>query len=178
MKAIANWRLAIGHWFLIGNWQVAIGNKNHGNSIRDIRGRCPKSNEATRLHADRCDRALLASAPSPLFSLVNAVLLQPLPFAEPDRLVWVWGNIRNGGSRASVSLPDYLDYRQQNSTFEEFAAAIGGSMPLNLTGSGEPEPLSGAAVTGNYFKALGTPPALGRTFLLENESRGTIRWPS
>ncbi len=116
--------------------------------------------------------ALGIGANTAIFSLVNAVLLQPLPFAEPDRLVWVWGNIRNGGNRASVSPPDFLDYRQQNTTFEEFAAAFGGPMPLNLTGSGEPERLTGAAVTGNYFKALGTPPALGRTFVLENEKPG------
>ena len=116
--------------------------------------------------------ALGIGANTAIFSLVNAVLLQPLPFAEPDRLVWVWGNIRNGGNRASVSPPDFLDYRQQNTTFEEFAAAIGGPLPLNLTGSGEPERLTGAAVTGNYFKALGTPPALGRTFVLENEKPG------
>src|SRR5262245_59321650 len=59
-----------------------------------------------------------------IFSVVNAVLIQPLPFAEPDRLVWVWGNIRNGGNHASVSPLDYLDYRAQNSTFEQFAATF------------------------------------------------------
>ena len=102
--------------------------------------------------------ALGIGANTAIFSLVNAVLLQPLPFAEPDRLVWVWGNIRNGGNRASVSPPDFLDYRQQNTTFEEFAAAFGGPVPLNLTGSGEPERLTAAGVTGNYFAALGAQP--------------------
>ena len=117
--------------------------------------------------------ALGIGANTAIFSLVNAVLLQPLPFAEPDRLVWVWGNIRNGGSRASVSPPDFLDYRQQNTTFEEFAAAFGAPLPLNLTGSGEPERLTAAGVTGNYFTALGAQPQLGRTFLLENEKPGS-----
>jgi putative ABC transport system permease protein len=116
--------------------------------------------------------ALGIGANTAIFTLVNAVLLRPLPFAEPDRLVWVWGNIKGGGSRASVSPPDFLDYRQQNTTFEEFAASVGVPLPLNLTGNGEPERLQAAAVTGNYFQALGVKPALGRTFLLENEKPG------
>src|SRR5882762_6171713 len=117
--------------------------------------------------------ALGIGANTAIFSLVNAVLLRPLPFAEPDRLVWMFGNIRNGSSRASVSPLDYLDYRRQNTTFEEFAASIGVPISLNLTGNGEPERLTGAAVTGNYFQALGVKAALGRTFLLENEKPGS-----
>src|SRR5438105_2445292 len=117
--------------------------------------------------------ALGIGANTAIFSLVNAVLLRPLPFAEPDRLVWMWGNIRNGGNRASVSPLDFLDYRAQNTTFEEFAAFIGVPLSLNLTGSGEPERLSAAAVTGNYFQALGVKPVFGRTFLLENEKPGS-----
>ena len=116
--------------------------------------------------------ALGIGANTAIFSLVNAVLLRPLPFAEPDRLVWVWGNIRGGGNRASVAPLDYLDYRKDNTTFEEFAASFSVPVPLNLTGNGEPERLTAAAVTGNYFKALGAPPALGRTFVLENEKTG------
>ena len=116
--------------------------------------------------------ALGIGANTAIFSLVNAVLLRPLPFAEPDRLVWMWGNIRNGGNRASVSPLDFLDYRQQNSTFEEFAATFSVPLALNLTGQGEPERLSVAGVTGNYFRALGVKPELGRTFQLENESTG------
>lgn len=117
--------------------------------------------------------ALGIGANTAIFSLVNAVLLRPLPFAEPDRLVWIWGNVRNGSSRASVSPPDFLDYRQQNTTFEEFAASFSMPLPLNLTGSGEPERLTGAAVTGNYFQALGVQPLLGRAFTLENEKPGS-----
>ncbi len=116
--------------------------------------------------------ALGIGANTAIFSLVNAVLLRPLPFAEPDRLVWMWGNIKNGGNRASVSPLDFLDYRQQNTTFEQFAAAISVPVPLNLTDSGEPERLTAAAVTGNYFQALGVQPVLGRTFLIENEKPG------
>jgi len=116
--------------------------------------------------------ALGIGANTAIFSLVNAVLLKPLPFPEPDQLVWAWGNIRNAGNRASVSPPDFLDFRSQNKTFEQFAAS--GTLPLavNLTGSGEPERLSASGVTGNYFQALRVQPSLGRGFTLENERPG------
>jgi putative ABC transport system permease protein len=117
--------------------------------------------------------ALGIGANTAIFSLVNAVLLRPLPFAEPDRLVWVFGNIRNAGNRASVSPPDFLDYRKQTTAFEEFAAMFSFPVPVNFTGSGEPERLTAAAVTGNYFQALGVNAALGRTFFLENEKPGS-----
>ena len=116
--------------------------------------------------------ALGIGANTAIFSLVNAVLVQPLPFKDPSRLVWMWGNIRQGGNRASVSPLDFLDYRQQNKTFEQFAAT--GTIPIaiNLTGDGEPERLQSAIVTGNYFQALGVNPLLGRTFVLDNEKTG------
>ncbi|HYN25979.1 MAG TPA: ABC transporter permease [Pyrinomonadaceae bacterium] len=114
--------------------------------------------------------ALGIGANTAIFSLVNAVLLKPLPFAEPDRLVWMWGNIRHGGNRASVAPLDFLDYRNENKTFEEFAAFL--PLALNLTGGGEPERLLAAGITGNYFQALGAKPLLGRTFVLENEKPG------
>ncbi|HEU4933380.1 MAG TPA: ABC transporter permease [Pyrinomonadaceae bacterium] len=116
--------------------------------------------------------ALGIGANTAIFSLVNAVILRPLPFPEPDRLVWMWGNIRNGPGRASVSPPDFLDYRSQNKTFEQFAAS--GTLPgaVNLSGSGEPERLMASTVSGNYFDAFGVTPALGRTFTLDNEKPG------
>ena len=116
--------------------------------------------------------ALGIGANTAIFSLVNAVVLQPLPFPDSDRLVWVYGNIRNAGNRASVSPLDFLDFRSQNKTFEQFAAS--GTLPLqrNLTGDGEPERLTASGVTGNYFQAFGVVPALGRGFSLENEKTG------
>ena len=65
--------------------------------------------------------ALGIGANTAIFSLVNAVLLRPLPFAESERLVWTWGEF-SGGNRASTSPPDFLDYRAQNRCFEELAA--------------------------------------------------------
>jgi putative ABC transport system permease protein len=116
--------------------------------------------------------ALGIGANTAIFSLINAVLIRPLPFHDPDQLVWTWGNIRNGGNRASVSPLDYLDYRKRNTTFEEFAAMISVPISANLTGGGEPERLVAGGVTGNFFKALGVQPALGRTLVLENETPG------
>jgi len=117
--------------------------------------------------------ALGIGANTAIFSLVNAVVIRPLPFPDPDRLVWVYGNIRNGGSRASVSPPDFLDYRSQNKTFEQFAASGTQPLAVNLTGSGEPERLFASAVTGNYFDTFGISPAIGRTFTIDNEKPGS-----
>ena len=116
--------------------------------------------------------ALGIGANTAIFSLINAVLIRPLPFQDPDHLVWTWGNIRNGSNRASVSPLDFLDYRQRNQTFEEFAAMLSFPISANLTGGGEPQRLSAAGVTGNYFQALGVQPAMGRTFLPDNETTG------
>jgi len=95
--------------------------------------------------------ALGIGANTAIFSLVNAVVLRPLPYPEPDRLVWVFGNIRNVPGTASVSPPDFLDYRSQNKTFEQFAAS--GTLPgaVNLSGSGDPERVIASVVSGNYF---------------------------
>ena len=116
--------------------------------------------------------ALGIGANTAIFSLVNAVVIRPLPFPNPDQLVWVYGNIRSGGSRASVSPPDFVDYRSQNKTFEQFGASITQPLSVNLTGSGEPERIMVSGVTGNYFDVFGIAPALGRTFTLENEKSG------
>jgi putative ABC transport system permease protein len=116
--------------------------------------------------------ALGIGANTAIFSLVNAVILQPLPYHDPDRLVWVFGNVRNGANRASVAPLDFLDYRSQNKTFEQLAASVSITRPMNLTGSGEPERLTASVITGNYFDTFGVRPTLGRGFSLENEKSG------
>lgn len=116
--------------------------------------------------------ALGIGANTAIFSLVNAVVLQPLPYPEPDRLVWVFGNIRNAGNRASVSPLDFLDYRAQNKTFEQFAASGSQPLYLNVTSNGDPERLTVSGVTGNFFDTFAIAPALGRGFSLENEKTG------
>jgi len=104
-----------------------------------------------------------------IFSLINTVLLRRLPFAEPERLVWTWGEF-SGGNRASTSPPDFLDYRAQNRTFEELAAMMFNS--FNLTGTGEPDRVIGSSVTANFFQALGVKLVQGRAFTPEEEQSG------
>ncbi|HEX7315759.1 MAG TPA: ABC transporter permease [Pyrinomonadaceae bacterium] len=116
--------------------------------------------------------ALGIGANTAIFSVVNAVLLRPLPYRNAERLVWVSGNVRGGTNRASVSPPDYVDYRAQNTVFEEFAASTSVPFPVNLTGAGEPERLTGSRVTANYFRAFGVEPALGRAFGADEERAG------
>ena len=115
--------------------------------------------------------ALGIGANTAIFSLVNAVILQPLPYRDPDRLISVFGS-RNRSTQASVGPTEYLDYRSQNQTFEQFAASVSAMLPMNLTGTGEPERLSASAITGNYFDTFGVRPAIGRGFSLENEKTG------
>jgi predicted permease len=115
--------------------------------------------------------ALGIGANTAVFSLVNAVILQPLPYRDPDRLISVYGT-RNRSTQGSVGPTDFLDYRSQNKTFEQFAASGSLMLPMNLTGSGEPERLNASIITGNYFDTFGVRPALGRGFSLENEKTG------
>ena len=115
--------------------------------------------------------ALGIGANTAIFSLVNAVILQPLPYRDPDRLISVYGT-RNRSTQGSVGPTDFLDYRSQNKTFEQFAASSSMMLPMNLTGSGEPERLNASIITGNYFDTFGVRPALGRGFSLENEKTG------
>jgi predicted permease len=115
--------------------------------------------------------ALGIGANTAIFSLVNAVILQPLPYRDPDRLISVYGT-RNRSTQGSVGPTDFLDYRSQNKTFEQFAASGSMMLPMNLTGSGEPERLNTSAITGNYFDTFGIRPALGRGFSLQNEKTG------
>ena len=115
--------------------------------------------------------ALGIGANTAIFSLVNAVILQPLPYRDPDRLISVYGT-RNRSTQGSVGPTDFLDYRSQNKTFEQFAASGSLMLPMNLTGSGEPERLNASIITGNYFDTFGVRPALGRGFSLQNEKTG------
>jgi putative ABC transport system permease protein len=89
-----------------------------------------------------------------IFSVVNAVLLRPLPFDAPDRLVFI---TREG----DVSIPDGVDWRAQSRTHREIALFLRG-WAFDLTGDGEPERLNGSVVEPDYFRVLGTAPLLGR----------------
>ena len=113
--------------------------------------------------------ALGIGATTAIFSVVDAVVLRPLPFKDPERVVRMWGTFSQG-NQASTSPPDFLDYRAQNSTFEEFAAMM--FISYNLTGESEPERVTALNVTTNFFKAIGITPVHGRDFTAEEEKPG------
>ncbi|HEX2254789.1 MAG TPA: ABC transporter permease [Thermoanaerobaculia bacterium] len=107
--------------------------------------------------------ALGIGANSAIFSVVDGVLLRPLPFDEPDRLLGVFTINRPDGSPTASSAPDFTDVRDQVGAFES-AAAYRFDSRITLTGSGDPEQLAGLRVSADFFEVLGVRPALGRTF--------------
>ncbi|MEN8144740.1 MAG: ABC transporter permease [Gemmatimonadota bacterium] len=113
-------------------------------------------------------------ATSAVFSVVNAVLIQPLPYDNPDQLVFIWHESdKMGFEAAPVPGPDVIDYREQTTVFEEIAA-LNNTPTANLTGAGEPVEIHLSTVTANYFDVLGVPPELGRTFIAaDGEREGT-----
>ena len=116
--------------------------------------------------------ALGIGANSAIFSIVNNVLLRPLPFPNADRLVVLWGKYPNYG-RTGLSLPDFVDWRAQATRFEQVAARANGV--FNYTGSDEPIQLRADRVTANFFTTLGAQPMLGRAFLPDEEIGGDDR---
>lgn len=110
-------------------------------------------------------------ANSAIFSVVNAVLLRPLPYADPERLVMIWmDNSRINIAEDWHSFPNYTDYRDHNEVLESIAAF--NNRAFNITGSGEPERVQGAWMTGSLLPLLGVSPALGRNFSSEEEQPG------
>jgi len=106
-----------------------------------------------------------------IFSVVNGVLLRPLPYPQPEQLTMVWLDNRRQGIREDVtSYPNFLDWRNQNKTFQEMAAVR--NVNTSLTGVGEPEELRGASVSANFFQLMGVAPAYGRGFTAEEEQPG------
>jgi predicted permease len=110
-------------------------------------------------------------ASSTVFSIVNTLLLRPLPFRDPGRLVWIANHNGDDGdmSGATTQVSHFLDFRQQNQSFSDVAAyfAFYGVGDNKLTGHGEPERLSGVPVSENFFQLLGVQPQLGRLFTPE-----------
>jgi len=106
-----------------------------------------------------------------IFSAVDSVLLRPLPFTEPERVVAVWEHTPHLGiTRNEFAPANYFDLRRQNQSFEDVGAF--GQLSINLTGDGEPEQLEGQLVTANVFTLLGIPAALGRTFASDEDQTG------
>ncbi len=113
--------------------------------------------------------ALGIGATTAIYSVVNAVLLRPLLFPEPDRLVMVWES-RIPGKNNVIQTQNFLDWRARNQSFSRIAAVFGVSM--NLSGQGEAVQSPGMRVSYGFFDILGVPPLLGRTFTDADEELG------
>ena len=109
-----------------------------------------------------------------IFTMVNAVLLQPLPVPEPDRVVMIWGTLlKSGFDQMPVSAADYLDWKRQARSFDHMSAAF--AIPeygLNVSGAGDPERVPAALASQEFLPALGIKPIVGRNFLPEEDRPG------
>jgi putative ABC transport system permease protein len=112
--------------------------------------------------------ALGIGANTAIFSLVNGVLLRPLPYRDPDRLTMVWEK-NDDGTPENVGYATFLEWRAQNKSFQELAVYSSWQPILQV---GEPEQLNGLRVASNYFRALGVHTELGRDFLAEEDNPG------
>ena len=114
---------------------------------------------------------LCIGANTAIFSVINAVLLRPLPYPDPDRLMIVSESDANQPS-ISVSLPDYLDWKKENTVFENIAISRRETYNLSGLQGRQPEQIPGAIVTANFFKLIGLQPQLGRVFSEEEDRVG------
>jgi putative ABC transport system permease protein len=116
--------------------------------------------------------ALGIGAATAIFSVVSGVLLKPLPYDRPERIVMVWQDMRarGGPAREWASPGLFVDWRDKSTVFE-YVGAVRGWQP-NVTNVAEPERLRGAAVSQGYFGALGVPAALGRVFTEDDDRPG------
>ena len=124
--------------------------------------------------------AIGIGATTAIFSLVNAVLLRPLPYDHPERLVSINmltfppnASPNAPGVSGSTSYPDFFDWRSQNHSFESMASYNTGSLILNQTGTRAAQSLSSATVSTDFFHVLKIAPALGRTFTRNEEAPGS-----
>lgn len=115
--------------------------------------------------------ALAIGANSAMFSVVDTVLLRPLPYADPERLVMVWEDSSKIGFPHNTPAPaNWKDWREQNHVFANIAATRG--VAYSLTGDGQPERVIGRLATADLWTILGTRPQLGRTFTEEEDKQG------
>lgn len=117
--------------------------------------------------------ALTIGSATSVFAVVNASLLQPLPFRDSERLVALWEYRPDRGLlRNTISGHEFPEWQRRSRAFEAMAAFHFAGADFTLTGSGEPAPLSGVHVSANFFDVLGVTPALGRTFRPEEDTPG------
>ncbi len=115
--------------------------------------------------------ALGIGATTTMFGLLNAVALRPLPYPESDRLVELWGNVERATiERRGTSIPDYIDWRDKNHSFDLMGAWSDASFVMY--GAGTPAQVSGELVSDNYFEMLGVDPIVGRTLNTQDDAVG------
>ena len=114
--------------------------------------------------------AIGIGANTAIFSVVNTVLLRPLPYKDPGKLVMLWQSSSTFGSHLGASAPEYLDYRERNRVFRSIGAYA--SRSFNLSGGHEPQRLKAARVTASLFDVLGVSPMLGRTISQQEDQAG------
>lgn len=118
--------------------------------------------------------ALGISGTTVIFSAVNSILLRPLPYANADRVVYVWGNnLSRGISESPLSIPDLTDHKAQNTTFDGLAASFSSS--INIAFAEYPEQVTATQITVNTLDVLGIKPVVGRNFIPEEEVFGNHR---
>jgi predicted permease len=113
--------------------------------------------------------ALGIGANTALFSVVNGVLLNPLPYPQPDQLVTLHESKPNF-DRGSISFPNFLDWQRENRTFSSMAVARGAG--FNLTGLGDAEQVNGQLISGDFFRVLGVKTVIGQSFTSEEDLPG------
>jgi len=118
-----------------------------------------------------CALALGIGANTAIFSTVDTVLLRPLPYQDPDRLMMVWEDSSFAGFPKNTPAPgNYAEWTQRNHSFTDMAATR--SMTASLTADGAPEQVMGRLVTANFFSVLGVPPVAGRAFIEQEDRTG------
>src|SRR5579864_9024459 len=107
-----------------------------------------------------------------IFSVVNAVLLRPMPFRDPSRLVMVWETSPHSGKNNVANPQNFADWQKRSRSFEKMAAYVPFQQTMILTGDGIPEEVPGNFATRDFFSILGVQPIRGRDFLPEEDVSG------
>jgi putative ABC transport system permease protein len=154
-------------WLRWDRWRVEMITQDLKHALRSLR-RKPSFTAVVVLTL-----AVGIGGTTAIFGAVNAVLLRPLPYPQPDQLVRVYKTSIKDADRigGSVSPPDYADWRRDNSVFTEVAATNFNSVAL--TGAGDAEQLPAGLVTGGFFAVMGERPALGRTITTADDPMGS-----
>src|SRR5262249_4841057 len=116
--------------------------------------------------------ALGIGATTGIYTVFDAVLVRPLHFPQPERLVMLW-EVQPAKRNNVIQTQNFLDWRERTHSFESMAALL--QLPMNLTGIGDPLQVTGISVTADFFHVLQVPPLLGRVFTPEEDTPGNAK---